>query len=268
MKPDGSAGAGEGAWSCAARAAGLRRSPPGRRAEALDVVVVGLLGMLGLGAAGACGTSPPPTVDFSSTPPTYAGTDYPEVYQRWTRHGKVLHEFEAALEVWATYKSFDFREAYVAHYAEAYRLSTADRELIHSGQREIGADAYEFMVTAQSANYKWNDLERKGSAWRVTLVDGLGHEIAPEKISSEKLPETYEREFFPAKTPFTRIYVVRFSRHPPEVARAPATAGTGAPAVSAVASSGEDGFVGERSGRLVLRLAGPFGSLDLVWSTH
>lgn len=256
------------------------RVPPGATGAPLGrsrvIGVIGLWGAIGrfglaLGAAGGCGTAPPPAVDFSTTPATYAGSDYPEVYQRWTRHGKVLHEFESALEVWATFKSVDYREAYIAHYADAYRLNASDRELISNGQREVGADAYEFVVTAQSANYKWNDLERKGSAWRVTLLDGLGHQIFPEKISSEKLPDTYEREFFPVKTPFTRIYTVRFSRHAPEAARAPTTVGMAAASASASSAgptTGEDGFVGERSGRLVLRFAGPFGSVDLVWSNH
>jgi hypothetical protein len=254
------------------------------RALLVLLVVVVLLGT-------GCGTATTPQVDFSSTQPTHVGADYGDVYQLWTRHGKVVHEFESALEVWATYKSTDYREAFVARYAEAYRLPPPDRELIRTGQREAEADAYEFMVTAQSANYRWNDLERKGSAWRVTLRDGLGHELYPEKIAYERLPETYEREFFPVKTPFTRLYTVRFSRHASEPARpdpaadgAATAGGTGSAASTlsagtAVASgtaratgtagaTGEDGFVGERSGRLVLRIAGPYGSVDLVWSAQ
>ena len=62
-------------------------------------------------------------VDFSDTPRNYFSTDYAEVYERWTRHDFVLREVEKALEVWATYKSWDFREAYVEHYAAIYSLS-------------------------------------------------------------------------------------------------------------------------------------------------
>ena len=70
-------------------------------------------------------------------------------------------------------------------------------------------------MTAQSANYKWNDLEKSSSPWRLTLLDALGHELPPVKIQVEKLPDAYEMEFFPAKTPFSKTYSVRFvSRQP------------------------------------------------------
>jgi hypothetical protein len=201
----------------------------------------------------SCATSQAPAVDFMSPPPDYGAENYPEVYERWTRHQKVLHELESALEVWATYKSRDYREAFVARYADAYRLSDAERQRIRSAQRDAETSAYEFVVTAQSAIYRWNDLDKKSSAWRISLRDGTGHELAPEKVTYEKLPEMYEREFFPVKTPFTRNYTVRFAR--------PAPTADGHPAA-------DDGFVGERSGELVLRIAGPFGAADLTWSAH
>jgi hypothetical protein len=198
-----------------------------------------------LGALG-CGTAKAPPVDFSSAPRSYRAEDYPGVYQRWTRHEKVTHELEAVLEVWATFKSRDFREAFVSHYASAYSLSEPDRERLRESQREAAAAGYEFMITAQSANYRWNDLEKKSSPWRVTLVDGAGHELAPDELKVEKLPDMFEREFFPVKTPFTKTYAVRFSR----------------------SGGKEDDFIGEQSGRIILRCAGPLGSANLEWSAR
>ncbi len=122
------------------------------------------------------------------------------VYQRWTRHAVVRHEIaDDALEAWVTLKAWDFREAYVEHYASIYSLSDSDEAALRAAQLESWRDAYEFHVTAQSTNYKWNDLEKRSSAWRVTLVDGAGHELAPESVRLEKLPDPYEIEFFPAK---------------------------------------------------------------------
>ena len=92
----------------------------------------------------ACGTSKPPAVDFSSVPREYRSEDYPEVYERWTRHDKVTHDIESALEIWATYKSFDFREAFVAHYAEAYSLGDADRERLRQAQSEAARGPMNF----------------------------------------------------------------------------------------------------------------------------
>jgi hypothetical protein len=192
-----------------------------------------------------CGAAPPPVVDFSSVPRTYQSSDYPVVYERWTRHQKVLWDSEAALEVWATYKSSDYRDAFVASYAEAYSLIALDRDRLLQSQRDLASASYEFLVTAQSANYRWNDLEKKNSAWRVTLVDGLKHELGPDELKIVKLPDMFERAFFPVKTPFTKTYSVRFSR----------------------SVGKDDEFSGDRTGVVVLRIAGPLGHADLIWSS-
>ncbi len=137
--------------------------------------------------------------------------DYDGVYQRWTRHDYAQHQVvDKSLEVWATYKSWDFREAYIAHYAAIYSLSDADRNKLRPAQHDAFRAAYEFHVTAQSAKYEWNDLEKASSPWRVTLIDALGHELPADRVRVEKLPDAYEREFFPAKTPFTKTYTIRF----------------------------------------------------------
>jgi hypothetical protein len=192
-------------------------------------------------AVGACQSDRSVRVDFSDTPRNYFSTDYGEAYLRWTRHEFVLREVEKALEVWATYKSWDFREAYVEHYATIYSLADTDKTTLRNAQRDAFHKAYEFHVTAQSANYKWNDMEKSSSPWRVTLLDALGHELQPEPIKVEKLPEGYEREFFPSKTPFSKTYSIRFV----------------APA------AGE--FTGIKSGAITLRFASPLGRVEVTW---
>jgi hypothetical protein len=204
-------------------------------ASCLALVVV-LAGSLG------CGTRKDVAVDFSETPRDYVAKDYERVYERWTRHDKALLDVDIALEVWATFKSWDYREAYVEHYADVYALSDAARTTLRTAQRDALHAAYEFHVTAQATNYKWNDLEKESSAWRATLVDALGHELTPERIRVEKFPDVYEREFFPAKTPFSKTYSLRFT---PD------------------AEHGD--FVGLASGSITLRLASPAGRIELRW---
>jgi hypothetical protein len=192
----------------------------------------------------ACQSDKAARVDFSETPRHYIAGDYNDVYERWTRHDFVMHDVEKALEVWATFKSWDFREAYVERYATIYSLSDGDRAKLRAGQLAALHDAYEFNVTAQSANYKWNDLEKVSSSpWRVTLLDALGHELPLEtaSIKVQKLPDAYEREFFPAKTPFSKTYSVRF-----------------------VPPANTD-FVGMKSGSIILRIASPLGRVELTW---
>ncbi len=204
---------------------------------------------LGLTAIASCAAPKPVIVDFSEAQHDYQSRDYVEVYQRWTRHQVVRHEIaDDALEAWATLKSWDFREAYVEHYAAIYSLSDTEKAALRAAQLESARDAYEFHVTAQSTNYKWNDLEKRSSAWRVTLVDGAGHELAPESVRLEKLPDPYEIEFFPAKGPFTRSYAIRFVKPAPTDGKEP-------------------DFVGPRSGSLTLRIASPVGRLELAWQS-
>jgi hypothetical protein len=180
-------------------------------------------------------------IDFSDTPRDYVAKDYRGVYTRWTRHEYALHDVDKALEVWATYKSWDFREAYVERYASIYGLPEADRGKLRDAQRIAFEEAFEFHVTAQSSIFKWNDLEKASSPWRLTLVDALGHELQPEVVKVIKLPDAYETEFFPSRTPFTKTYTVRF-----------------------VAPKGSE-FSGTKSGALILRFASPIGRLECTW---
>jgi hypothetical protein len=191
----------------------------------------------------ACQSDKAARVDFSEASRNYVVGDYGDVYERWTRHEFAMHDVEKALEVWVTFKSWDFREAFIERYSYIYSLSGADRATLRNAQREALHHAYEFHMTAQSANYKWNDLEKSSSPWRVTLLDALGHELAPEAgtVRVEKLPDAYEREFFPAKNPFTKTYSVRF-----------------------VPPANSD-FVGLSSGSIVLRIASPIGRIELTW---
>jgi hypothetical protein len=86
----------------------------------------------------------------------------------------------------------------------------------------------------------------------VTLVDGLGRELPLEYLRINKLPDAYEREFFPAKTPFTKTFALRFA--------APGSDG-------AVGTPGGD-FKGPTSGSIMLRIASPLGRVELVWRSR
>lgn len=133
-------------------------------------------------------------------------------------------------------------------YSDVYGLSEAGRAELRASQTEAAGRGYEFHVTAQCSNYRWNDLEDRESTWKVTLVDATGAELVPEEVRVVRLPEPYEATFFPDFTPFTRTYAIRFAR------------------------PGKDpqgrAWVGAESGRLTLRIAGPVGRADLVWQSR
>ncbi len=206
---------------------------------------LGLLLLATAVAGAACASQKQFPIDFSETPRDYLPSDYPSVYERWTRHDYAeLDHVDKALEVWATFKSWDFREAYVEKYASIYSLPDAERTKIRQGERDAYHAVYEFHLIAQSANWDWNDLEKATTPWRLTLVDALGHELPSERVRVQKLPDAYEREFFPARGPFTKTYSVRFN----------------------IPAPGGD-FVGVKSGSLTLRIASPIGRIDLTWKT-
>ena len=191
-------------------------------------------------ALGCAGRGNPP-VDFSDGLKSYEPKDYERVRETWTRHGKLVRDIGTVLEVWATLKSADFRQAYVQQYAEVYGLPAEERAQLRTSQLEAARTVYDFHVVAQSTEWKWNELEQKDSVWKITLVDGAGHEIGPSQVTFEKLPELYLMRFFPRRTEFSRIYTVRFSRD----------------------ATGK--FGGGASGRLKLRIVGPLGAVELSW---
>lgn len=199
--------------------------------------------VLGAGAVG-CALSRLKPLDFSGATKYYRSDDYLAVHNAWTRHAKLVEDVGTVMEIWATFKSWDFRQAYVAKYAKVYSLPDGEREALSKSQQDMVRAAYEIHLVAQSTTDRWNDLERRNSPWRVTLLDGTGAELSPTTVKVEKLPEIYETEFFPDHTPFSRTYTLRFVR--PD----------------------GDAFVGPDSGRLILRIASPMGRVEATWEVQ
>lgn len=200
-----------------------------------------LAALASAGCTHAVSTAKP--VDFSASKHNYQASDYPAVFQNWTRHAKLVHlDVGTVLEAWATYKSWDFRQAYIAKYAAVYDLPDHDRAELLQGQLETSRNSFEFHVTAQATNDRWNDLERKNTPWRVTLLDEAGTELSPTSIRAVKLPDLYESQFFPDRTEFTRSYEISFTQ-----------------------PTGGQAFAASADKRLTLRIAGPMGRIDMIW---
>jgi len=181
-------------------------------------------------------------VDFSDRERGLRGGEYASVFDRWTRHERIAQGADTILEVWGTLKGWEFREAYVERYADLYNVSAPDRAAMKKNQHEADHDSVEFVVVAQCWNYKWNDFNKHNSAWKISLVDAAGHELVPDTVHLERLPDLFEREFFPTKTPFSKTYLVKFKRPKDEAL-----------------------FLGEASGSLSLRFSSPQGQAELVW---
>jgi hypothetical protein len=199
---------------------------------------VGLLALLLVGCAGA-----PPRVSLDDPPTSPTAKDYVDQLKKWTRHAHLISDFDAALEVYATMRSPEFREAYSEKYLLVYRVEPEHRAKVKGDLLSDGADTYEFHVETATHDYDLNDLVGTKSVWRVTLVDDQAHEVTPSEVSAIRERRRLDVEFYPYAGIFSRGWRLRFPR----------TRGDGSP------------LVGGDTKSLTLRFAGPQGSVELVW---
>jgi hypothetical protein len=153
-------------------------------------------------------------VSLSTGPREYVPNDYTEVLKRWTRNESliVLTELADALNVTATYESWDFRWAYVIRYADDYRLTIDQRRDLLEHTLHDSQDDHEFYVALYGTNWRWTDLSRPTSAWIVRLIDDQGNETAPAKIEAIPKPGPLEFRYFPYTTVWRRVFRIRFPR--------------------------------------------------------
>ncbi len=198
-------------------------------------------------ALSACST---PNVDLRHGPRTYTAESYEDVLRRWTREGHVytLNGLEDQLAATATYQSWDFRWAYAIRYAADFRLSTDDRTQFL--QTSLGAldREHEFYVALYTQAFRWGELTRPTSAWRVLLVNDRRQEVAPVHIDPIQRPGALERTYFPYTTEWRQVYRVRFPR------------------TLRVSGQGEVEVLPPGTRYFILRFSGPLGSSDLVWN--
>jgi hypothetical protein len=213
----------------------VRRSVAG-----VAVGTVGLWGLVLLGAGCAA-----PQVTLEEGPREYVATDYARVLEKWTREAELISvdELDNVLTVTATYESWDFRWAYVARYADDYRLTVDQRRALLERSLADSRHQHQFYVALYAQRPGWSDLKADNAAWIVRLIDDLGGETAPSEIEPIKRPGAIERTYFPYTTPWRRAYRIRFPMVHPD----------GRPTVSPHAE-----WFG-------LRFAGAQGNDKLVW---
>jgi hypothetical protein len=187
--------------------------------------------------------SAPIVVSLAEPSPPPTSKDYVNELKKWTRHAHLRNDFDQALDVDATLRSTEFREAYAAKYIEVYRIGPETQAHTRGEILSDGADSYEFHVETATHEYALNDLTSAKTIWRVTLIDDQGHEVQPAKVLGLKERRALDQEFYPYTNIFSRGWTLRFPR----------TRLDGSP------------LVGSDTRALTLRFAGPQGSVDLVW---
>jgi len=200
------------------------------------------LGLALLGLICGCGH---PRVNLETGPRHYEPHDYTSVLRKWTRDSKLitLTEMDNVLTVTSTYESWDFRWAYVARYADDYRLTPAQTETHLQRSLAEARETEQFYVALYAQNAKYGNLQLEDPAWVVRLVDDSGAETPPLEITPITRPSAVERTYFPYTSPWRLAYRITFPRQ-------------------------RDG--GQRSVRegalwFGLRFAGPQGRTTLIW---
>jgi hypothetical protein len=191
--------------------------------------------------AGCASSHAPVSLAEPSPPPT--AKQYVDELKRWTRHGELLHDFDAALEVDATLRSPEFRAAFADKYVKLYRIAPETAIQVRGELLADGADTYEFHLETATHDYALNELGGARSVWRITLVDDEGHEVTPTEILATRVKRELDLAMYPYANYFSRGWRIRFPR----------VRADGAPLIGADARS------------LTLRLSGPAGSIDLLW---
>jgi hypothetical protein len=196
-----------------------------------------LLTAVALGAAQACGGSaPPPT--FSAQWPAKPGR-YEVVHESWTRTGHIYDGYDKALEVFATFKSPEWRAARVDWLSRDQRLTATQRAELQAAEEKADAEFYELELLVSTYEDDENDLARgKRSVWRLTLVDDQGRSIEAADVDTDRRPSHVLVAEYPHLDDFAKAYVARFPR-----------------SIDLMASK-----------EFRLRIAGVRGTVDLIWA--
>jgi len=171
--------------------------------------------------------------------PTHA-VGFENSTQRWTRSGQLMSGFDQVLRVHATFKSPEWRAAYVAERTERQQLREKDRRRLLAENKVAAAKYYEVELLVSTYAQNENDLSRgKNSMWSLWLIDGHGNQVVPGWIKKDKRPRGVLREYFPRLGDFDVPYIVRFPRTVE--------------------------LLKPGNGQFSLRISSAYGALELVW---
>lgn len=202
-----------------------------------------------------CASTNRKLVSFAAGERNYDTLDYEPVVVKWTRHNRLQTSFDKvepfviALDVRATFNSWDWRWAYTERYAQHFGLSDAERVKLRQEQLAEAEKFHEFHVMAAASRDEWANLLKTGpnSVWRITLFDDSNREVEPNDRFKVKLPIATEIAFYPyvgsIEIPFSTRVFLRFPTKFPD----------GTPTISA------------NTKRVTLRFTGPLGTVDLAW---
>jgi hypothetical protein len=165
--------------------------------------------VIGLGLAGCGGAAP---VGFSEAWPSKSGV-YQDVTAAWTRHAELNAGYQEALVVDATFKSAEWRAAWIDRTARLGGFDSTQRAALTQQAQKDLAEHYEVQLLVTTWDRRENDLHRGArSVWKVVLIDDAGVAIEASTIERDRRPENVLRAEYPALGDFSQAYIAKFPR--------------------------------------------------------
>ena len=194
----------------------------------------------------SCGSAPPP-IALDGQWPAKVKRDYNDVTRAWTRQGSLNGSFRDGLskllDVTATFRSPEWRTAYVDFRAKRELMPASRRSQLLAEQRTEDEKYYEVVLLVMTHTFRENDLQKGNrSVWRVALVDTSGKEVEASEVESVRVPQEILRAYYPALKPRHEVYVARFPKE------------------------GVDIFQGGAE-RFSLKVASARGGVELIWNS-
>jgi hypothetical protein len=171
-----------------------------------------------LGCAGVRGREVPDEI---------GAEDYQKLLNEWTKEAKVYQDFETKLISGATFKSWEFRRAYVEKYARIYLLEAEQKREKLEEERMISNEENEFFLSIYTPGRELDDFNKDDSDWKIYLLDDRGNILEPTEIEKAKENLSLLQELYPYITPWSSQYKLIFSQSIPGTQEPFITAETG-----------------------------------------
>ena len=169
---------------------------------------------------------------------------YYRALSEWTRHGEVYEHFEGRLFVRATLLSPSYRLAWVKWWSDTEGLTPKERADELGRQEEEAEKYWDLVLAVYTGQFRWNDLDRPDTAWRLYLKEGvIIHSLVEIERLDERRPDLLKA--FPERSRFYRLYRIRFPR---------------------AEYSGDHKQCPEEGCKLILSIKGPPANMDLSWN--
>lgn len=169
---------------------------------------------------------------------------YFDILPQWTKSQKVIDNLDSKLFIYATYKSWPLREAYVDEYAKRYQMDDAQKQKIRNEEKDLDERLNEFFIAVYTPDERWNDFNTSESIWKIYLEDEKKGRVAPIKIVKVDVKSPLIREFYPYLDLWSSGYIIKFPKY---------------------MIGGKEPFPGKDTNYFKLIVTGVVGSAELKW---